>query len=286
MDVVPSLVSIVSVDERSVCSVHKWLYSIVRDDKGNQLPGTIQRRPDDGQQEIKFEPTRPGKYKADVRVNGAPVKGSPLPLEVVPETPIDFIQRLSDIPTKSGLKIPLEIGEPGKPPKSVLVDCIKPVSGIAPSSRTVRPKIGRSPDGTYLMESPHYLPPGEYVAAMVVDGVPTDAPFVVGPAVQLVSTSSPIRVNKENSVPLKITDISPEKLQACVLDPSGKKLEGVKLETLSPGGSPVLKFTPENIGPHTVEVTDKDGQPVYGSPQNVDVQSPAVVLVGPASLTK
>lgn len=100
----------------------------LRDPNGSLILGRLRIRPD-GRKEISFHATGEGVYRAEARSKGQPLKGCPLPLEVVPEIPIVIPRNPKQAVPGQPFTVPLEFN-PLKMPRNVKVESVTPKNRI------------------------------------------------------------------------------------------------------------------------------------------------------------
>ena len=262
---------------------------------GEKKPVDLSVSPD-GTLDVHFTPEMPGEHLVHVAKKGKPIKDSPFPIMVedgeptgptvdrecavnldIPELslPRDLKNVTGDLTRPGGKKEPLECDmgpdktlavaftptEPGKH----LIDIKKrgrPVKGspfevdVAPASGPVpvEEDIEIVPETMGDVEStPYFLEP-EFAEPEFLD---KDEPATVGsPCLHSLGVESPKDIKH---------------LDGTVTSPSGEKTPADLRK--GPDGTLAVAFTPEEPGPHIVDV-EKNGKPIPGSPFTILAEEP------------
>ena len=236
----------------------------VVDDKGRKLPVKLSLN-DDGSINVDFTPMDPGVLKATVNLDGLPIKGAPLTINVAPK-PTAVYNGPSPLSATALKPVKITLDTINLKPSELAVD-IRDRDGtkIPAKVKAISPSV-MEVEFTPLEQ-------GQLLADLRVDGQPCKgAPIHIdvapAPFARLVKPSEGPIADKPYSLRLETVNVKPTDLDVSLVDDNGKKLP-FKLRDNGDGTFDV-KFTPTSEGGLKANIK-LEGLPIEGCPLTLSV---------------
>lgn len=237
----------------------------VKDPVGKPVAHQVKDR-GNGKFDLEFVPKRQGPTKIEVKLEGKPIEGSPLSLDVDPAPYARFLKPHEEPTAKKPFSVK---GETVNVDTDDLVFTAKDQKGTKIPVKTVFNPNKDSFELKFVPKEPGTLTLEGLLSGNPIVGSPLQLNVLPPPSVSLLHPpKGPFKAGSPVEILLKPENAGPDDITVAIKDAKGNPVEYNITE--NPDDTIRLQFTPKNPGDYTVDVA-VDGNPMDGSPFAIKV---------------
>jgi len=247
----------------------------VKDEAGRPFHGDIQIKPSDGGLDVTFIPEEEGQLSVDLEVDGEPVKGGHMRVDVAPEPWGKIIPPKEVFTAKKPAVITLETVNVRPEDLDIKI--------TDDEGERIPYKVKDDGDGILSL---HFVPKeGGLGVDVKLDGKPLDGgPLSMdvepAPYAELIMPKERAVADHPFVIKGKVVNLDPRDIDISIVQSDGKKITPKVVDNNN--GTFSVTFVPSKKGSVKI-VAELDGEPVPGSPMTISVDAaPYAALLGPS----